>query len=133
MIGAADAQCDTTVMFLPHRLNRQPVIVRGLTADELWITVGASAACGLALGIAIATLAHSIAAVPTSIVLSVAGGVFIGGSVLRRHKRGRPDTRLYRSMQWWVRLRIPVLAGHVGAGDLITRSGAWTTRRSAQG
>src|SRR5690606_15612026 len=102
-------------------------IVLGLTANELWITVGASAACGLALGIAIGALTRSIAAVPTSIVLSVAGGVFIGGGVLRRHKRGRPETWLYRSMQWWIRRRTPVLAGHVGARDLITRSGAWTT------
>lgn len=132
MIVSADAQWDTTVTFLPHRLNRQPVIVRGLTADELWITVGASAVCGLALGISTGTLTHSIAAVPTCIVLSVAGGVFIGGGVLRRHKRGRPDTWLYRSMQWWIRQRIPVLAGHAGAVDLITRSGAWTTRRTGR-
>ena len=132
MIVSADAQWDTTVTFLPHRLNRQPVIVRGLTADELWITVGASAVCGLALGIAMGALTHSIAAVPTCIVLSVASGVFIGGGVLRRHKRGRPDTWLYRSMQWWIRRRIPVLAGHAGAGDLITRSGAWTTRRTGR-
>ena len=132
MIVSADARWDTTVTFLPHRLNRQPVIVRGLTADELWITVGASAACGLALGIAIGALTQSIAAIPTCIVLSVAGGIFIGGGVLRRHKRGRPDTWLYRSMQWWIGRRIPVLAGYVGAGDLITRSGAWTTRRATR-
>lgn len=132
MTGGIDAQRDTTVTFLPNRLNRQPVIVRGLTADELWITVGASAACGLALGIALAAFTHSIAMAPSSVVASVAGGVFIGGSILRRHKRGRPDTWLYRSMQWWIRRRIPVLAGHIGAGDLITRSGPWTTRRTAR-
>lgn len=33
---------DTLVTFLPHRLNRQPVVVRGLTADELWICAGLS-------------------------------------------------------------------------------------------
>ena len=37
---------DTLVTFLPHRLNRQPVVVRGLTADELWICAGLSAAVG---------------------------------------------------------------------------------------
>ncbi|HBP2580572.1 TPA: DUF3487 family protein, partial [Pseudomonas aeruginosa] len=41
---------DTLVSFLPHRLNRQPVVVRGLTADELWICAGLSAAAGFALG-----------------------------------------------------------------------------------
>ncbi|MCR3861671.1 TIGR03750 family conjugal transfer protein, partial [Pseudomonas aeruginosa] len=30
-------RADGTVTFLPHRLNRHPVVVRGLTADELWI------------------------------------------------------------------------------------------------
>ena len=39
---------ETVVSFLPHRLNRQPVVVRGLTADELWICAGLSAASGLA-------------------------------------------------------------------------------------
>ena len=132
MTGSLDASWDTTVSFLPHRLNRQPVIVRGLTADELWITVAASAVCGFALGIALAILTQRIAVAPTAMVFSVASGVFIGGTVLRRHKRGRPDTWLYRSMQWWVCRRIPLLASTVGGIDLITRSGAWTIRRSSR-
>ena len=40
-------RADGTVMFLPHRLNRHPVVVRGLTADELWICCGLSGAAGL--------------------------------------------------------------------------------------
>ena len=48
MPGSNDGERDGTVTFLPHRLNRQPVIVRGLTADELWITVGLSGTGGLA-------------------------------------------------------------------------------------
>lgn len=132
MAGSVDARRDTTVTFLPHRLNRQPVIVRGLTADELWITVGLSAACGLVLGIALAWMTGSIAVAPTLIVVSVAAGVFIGGGVLRRHKRGRPDTWLYRQMQWWIHRRVPVLSAHVATCNLITRSGCWTTRRTTR-
>ena len=30
---------DGTLSFLPTRLNRQPVVIGGLTADEMWITV----------------------------------------------------------------------------------------------
>ncbi len=30
-----ESRPDGTVTFLPHRLNRQPVVVRGLAADEL--------------------------------------------------------------------------------------------------
>ncbi|WP_349970775.1 DUF3487 family protein [Pseudomonas caspiana] len=38
---------DGTLHFLPNRLNRQPVIVLGMTADELWLSVGLSALVGL--------------------------------------------------------------------------------------
>ncbi len=79
---------DTLVTFLPHRLNRQPVVVRGLTADELWICAGLSAAAGFALGLPRAWLTHSIAMVPTLIVAGIALGVFVGGGFLRAQKRG---------------------------------------------
>lgn len=119
------------VMFLPHRLNRQPVVVRGLTADELWITVALAGMVGLLIGIPLAWIAHSIALAPTVIAVSMALGVFVGGGVLRRHKRGRPDAWLYRQIQWRVRRQLPALSGYVGAGEIIHRSGYWTTRRGA--
>lgn len=128
MSGNLERQRDA-VTFLPHRLNRQPVVVRGLTADELWITVGLAAMFGAVMGIPLAWIAHSIAVAPTVIAVSMALGVFAGGSVLRRHKRGRPDTWLYRQIQWRVRRRLPALAGFIGGDDLIHRSGYWTTRR----
>ena len=122
---------DTLVTFLPHRLNRQPVVVRGLTADELWICAGLSAAAGFALGVPLAWLTHSIAMVPTLIVAGIALGVFVGGSFLRAQKRGRPDIWLYRQLQWRLALRHPALAALLGGQRLITRSGYWTTRRNA--
>jgi conjugative transfer region protein (TIGR03750 family) len=117
-------------MFLPHRLNRQPVIVRGLTADELWISVLLSATGGLALGLPCAVLTHQWALLPTLIVACVATGVFAGGALLRRQKRGRPETWLYRQLQWWIRRHVPALAGFMGGNELIARSGDWTTRRT---
>ena len=130
MSGNFEQQGDA-VTFLPHRLNRQPIVVRGLTADELWITVGLAAAVGMVIGVPLAWIAHSIAVAPTIIAVSMALGVFVGGGVLRRHKRGRPDTWLYRHIQWRVRRRLPALSGYVGASELIDRSGYWTTRRGA--
>ena len=57
-------------------------------------------------------------------------GVFIGGGILRRLKRGRPDTWLYRQLQWRIATRHPLMAGWVGGHVLISRSGFWSTRRS---
>ncbi|WP_080675455.1 TIGR03750 family conjugal transfer protein [Pseudomonas kilonensis] len=119
---------DGTIIFLPHRLNRQPVVVRGLTADELWICTGLSATAGITWGIPAAWLASSIAVVPTVIVLTISAGLFIGGGLLRRQKRGRPETWLYRQIQWWLANRCPELSRRF-TYELITRSGVWTTRR----
>jgi conjugative transfer region protein (TIGR03750 family) len=131
MPGSQDVQRDDTVTFLPHRLNRQPVVVRGLTADELWVCAGLSAAVGLVLGIPLAWFTSTLALVPTLIVMSVAVGVFAGGGTLRRRKRGRPDVWLYRQIQWWIALHHPSLAPYTGGTSLVTRSGYWTTRRVA--
>lgn len=119
------------VTFLPHRLNRQPVVVRGLTADELWICSGLSAAAGMIPGLLLAWLTSSIAMLPTLIVAGIALGVFTGGAFLRRQKRGRPETWLYRQLQWRIALRHPTLVQYIGGASLIRRSGYWTTRRTA--
>lgn len=125
-----DIRPDGTVTFLPHRLNRHPVVVRGLTADELWVCAGLSGAAGLIVGAPLSFLFASIAVAPTAIVLGIAAGVFVGGGVLRRQKRGRPDVWLYRQLQWRIARHHSVLAPFVGADSLITRSGWWTTRRT---
>ncbi|WP_339430160.1 TIGR03750 family conjugal transfer protein [Pseudomonas taetrolens] len=122
-------RADHTLTFLPHRLNRQPVVVRGLTADELWACTGISASLGLFIGLPLAWLSHSVAMVPTLMLLAVACGVFFGGGLLRRQKRGRPDAWLYRQLQWTLCQRYPLLARYVGGERLILRSGAWRTRR----
>lgn len=118
--------------FLPSRLNRQPVIVRGLTANELWITVAVSAAAGLLTGIPLAVIMRSLAAAPALVVTGVALGIFVGGGVIRRYKRGRPDTWLYRTLEWRLCLACPRLSPRLGLTPLITRSGPWTTRRSSR-
>lgn len=130
MSGPSDIRSDGTVTFLPHRLNRQPVIVRGLTADELWITVGLSGLAGFILGVPLAWLTRSIAMAPTAIMVAIAAGIFIGGGMLRRSKRGRPDTWLYRQVQWGVRQRMPLFCRFVGGADLVLRDGCWSTHRS---
>ncbi|KWR90198.1 TIGR03750 family conjugal transfer protein [Cupriavidus sp. IDO] len=124
-----DGQGDGLVTFLPHRLNRHPVVVRGLTADELWVCAGLSAVAGFLAGLLLAWLTHSIAMVPTLIVVAIWIGVFTGGGLLRRQKRGRPEAWLYRQLQWRLAQRYPSFAAYVGGRQLITRSGRWITRR----
>ncbi|MFZ4823953.1 TIGR03750 family conjugal transfer protein [Pseudomonas putida] len=127
---AEDIRPDGTVAFLPHRLNRHPVVVRGLTANELWVCAGASGVIGFAVGTPLAVMLSTLAIVPTTILLAVAAGIFIGGGTLRRLKRGRPDVWLYRQQQWWIAVHLPQFASLVGGHRLVTRSGYWTTRRS---
>ena len=88
----------TTVAFLPHRLNRQPVVVLGLTADELWITAGVSAAVGVITGTVFAWMSRTLAVAPTVMAISIAVGVISCVGALRRKKRGRPETWLYRQI-----------------------------------
>lgn len=121
---------DQTLSFLPHRLNRQPVVVRGLTADELWACTGISATLGALAGLSLAWLSSSVAMVPTLMLIAVICGVFFGGGLLRRQKRGRPDAWLYRQLRWLLCRRYPLLARYVGGEGLILHSGAWHTRRS---
>lgn len=123
---------DGTIRFLPSRLNHQPVIVLGLTADELWITVALSALAGACLGIGVAVIFQSLALAPTTLVLCLGLGLLVGGKLLRRHKRGKPETWLYRHLQCTLARRWPVLTAWTGGADLVLRSGRWSTRRSRQ-
>ncbi|OWJ93182.1 conjugal transfer protein [Pseudomonas sp. A46] len=125
-----DIRADGTVAFLPHRLNHHPVVVRGLTANELWVCAGLSSGLGLFAGTPLAIAFSTVAIIPTAMVLAVASGVFIGGGAVRRIKRGRPEVWLYRHLQWWLAIHLPPLATFIGGHSLVTRSGYWTTRRS---
>src|SRR3546814_10574726 len=117
---------------MPHRLNRHPVVVRGLMADELWICCGLSGAAVLLTVAPLSWIFSTIAMAPTFIFVSIALGVFVGGGTLRRKKRGRPDTWLYRQLQWRLTISYPLLAGRVRGQALVTRTGYWTIRRGVQ-
>ncbi|MCW2097956.1 UNVERIFIED_ORG: conjugative transfer region protein (TIGR03750 family) [Pseudomonas psychrophila] len=117
---------DGTLVFLPGRLNSQPVIMGGLTADEMWTTLVLSIAAGLVVGIPAALLTQIWALIIAGAMLGAVLGLGIASRVLRRMKRGRPDTWVYRQMQLALVRHIPVWSN----ARLITRSGAWTCHRS---
>ncbi|EAN4681537.1 TIGR03750 family conjugal transfer protein [Salmonella enterica] len=113
-----------TIEFLPDRLNREPVVFRGMTTTELFIALGGGLLSGLVCGIFPAILLGIWALVPTGALVGAALAVLIGGKWLARLKRGRPDTWLYRVMG-------ARLARH-GFGDpkLVQKSAVWVARRS---
>lgn len=117
---------DGTLVFLPGRLNSQPVIMGGLTADEMWTTLVLSIAAGLVVGISAALLTQIWALIIAGAMLGAVLGLGIASRVLRRMKRGRPDTWVYRQMQLALARHIPVWSN----ARLITRTGAWTCHRS---
>lgn len=84
------------------------------------------------MGTPLSLLSGTIALIPTVVVLAIALGVFVCGGMLRRLKRGRPETWLYRQFQWRIATRYPLAAGWIGGHTLIARSGRWSTRRSTR-
>jgi len=100
---------DGTLVFLPERLNRDPAVLRGLTNDEMWVALGTGAVIGLLLGVPLAIATASIAVAPTSMIACMAVVLFTGGTLLRRAKRARPETWLYRKLEW--RLASALAAG----------------------
>ncbi len=116
---------DGSLSFLPERLNRDPAVLRGLTNDEMWVALGIGAILGLILGAPLAIVTASIAMLATCMIASMALVLLLGGKLLRRAKRARPETWLYRRLQW-------DLARHWGIGSdrLILHAGPWTVRRT---
>lgn len=113
-----------TIDFLPDRLNREPVVFRGMTASELFISLCAGLLCGLIAGIFPSLLSGVWALLPTAALAGAALAILVGGRYLTRLKRGRPDAWLYQSLD-------ARLARH-GFGDprLVQRSAVWSARRS---
>jgi len=122
----ADILDDGTLSFLPVRLNNQPVVIGGLTADEMWGTVALSGVSGFALGIPAALIFGVWALIMVGGLVGGVLGLTIASRILRRMKRGRPETWIYRQLQLHIALHFPTFS----ASRLITRSGAWTCRRS---
>lgn len=113
-----------TIEFLPDRLNREPVIFRGMTTTELFIALGGGLLTGLVCGVFPAVLLGIWALIPTGSLAGAAIAILAGGKWLARLRRGRPDTWLYRSLGAWFARR--------GFGDpkLIQQSTVWVIRRS---
>ncbi|EAS1759884.1 TIGR03750 family conjugal transfer protein [Salmonella enterica] len=113
-----------TIEFLPDRLNREPVVFRGMTTTELFIALSGGFIAGLFGGIIPAVLLNIWALIPTGALLGAVLAIMAGGRWLARLKRGRPDSWLYQA--------IGAFFARHGFGDprLVQRSEIWSVRRS---
>lgn len=112
---------NNTIAFVPTRLNAAPVVFRGMTGRE----VGLMALAGLSLGTPLGLLAlwfvslfaaHLLfAIVPTVMAACAFALLWFGGTIMRRLRRGRPETWLYRRLEW-----IAATHGFNSAGLIVT-------------
>lgn len=89
-----------TIRFVPTRLNAAPVVFRGMTEREIFIVAVFGLVLGVPLGLLLAVTFSQIAFVPTLMFVTTFATLMLGGKALRRLRRGRPETWLYRRMQW---------------------------------
>ena len=115
---------DTTITFLPDRLNGEPVVYRGLTSTELGIVAGG--AIGLWLPISLLILGYAgylMMGFGVAALLAV-GTVWLTSSWIQAMKRGRPDG--YHVLQ--LELLLHDLKLH--RSNFTRYSGLWDIRRS---
>lgn len=113
---------ESTIQFVPTRLNASPVVYRGMTGRE----IGLMAFTGFALGLPPGLLGFwffAFAMVPTCMAIGAGLAVWFGGGLMRRLRRGRPETWLYRRIQWELATR------GINRAHLIVRSAVYRPGR----
>ncbi|EHG7610696.1 TIGR03750 family conjugal transfer protein [Citrobacter sedlakii] len=113
-----------TIPFLPDRLNREPVVWRGLTTSELFLALAGGLGGGCISGILLALLTGYWPLIPGSALAGAALLIQGGGRILARAKRGKPDTWLPQAILAWLERH------HLRGSQLVQHSAVWVVRRS---
>lgn len=79
-----------TILFLPDRLNREPVVWRGLTTSELFLALASGLGGGCAFGILLALITHYWPLIPGSALAGAALLIQGGGRILARANGASP-------------------------------------------
>lgn len=88
-----------TITFIPERLNKRPVVYRGMTLSELFIVSLMGAGIGAGIGILLMLFLNDFVWIPTAVVPMAIIAVRFGGFYLSRLKRGKPDNWLERFIE----------------------------------
>jgi conjugative transfer region protein (TIGR03750 family) len=112
-----------SVNFLPDRLNREPVVFRGLTNSEMFVLLKVGALIWFPLSIAVCWwMGAAILGLGVGMLLTM-GTVMLGGLLLQRKKRGKPEG-------WYERyLKIYLQDYGISSYGFIRYSGPWDIRR----
>lgn len=113
-----------TISFLPDRLNRGPMVWRGLTTSELFLALTLGLGGGCISGILLILLCGYWPLIPGSALAGAALLIQGGGRILARAKRGKPDTWLPQAIFAWLERH------HLRGTQLIQHSAVWVVRRS---
>lgn len=108
-----------TINFIPERLNKLPVVYRGMTIVELGIVVAIGFIIGFVIGVVIMLFVGEWVWIPTAIAPLLFLSVRFGGFYLSRLKRGKPDNWLARFIEFKLR-----------PGKFITAAQTWSIKRT---
>lgn len=110
------------IVFLPDRLNRQPVVFLGLTDGELRMVALANLLTWLPVCTIVGALFGAAVLGLGAGAVVAAGGVWVSGRVLRRLKRGKPAGYHADAIRAWVEDK-----GLVGR-TMLREDAVWDTR-----
>ncbi|GEN23119.1 membrane protein [Halomonas cupida] len=115
-----------TIEFIPSRLNATPVVFRGMTGKELVVCTLAGLVAFIPVGLIGWAVVGMGAMVPTCMFVGAGLSLWFGGTFMRRLRRGRPSSWVYRKIQWQLqKAGLPVPGGN----ELIQASIRWRIRR----
>lgn len=114
-----------TITFLPDRLNAEPVVFKGFTTPELFATAFFGFLSGLLVAMPLVFFLGWLA-LPTISLLMPLLVIILGGKLMARFKRGKPENYLYRRLDLWLSQQ------GMGHARWIHHSQRWALRRSRQ-
>jgi conjugative transfer region protein (TIGR03750 family) len=115
-----------TILFLPDRLNAEPVVFRGFTTPELGLAALAGVGIGLIGSVPLAAVAGWVM-IPTGMLVMPLVVIGFGGQWLARLKRGKPEHYIWQ--------QLAIKKRRLGMGDrtLIVVSQGWSLHRTRAG